>query len=210
MCGRFYVPDKDIDDFAGLVNDIEKELLKKAGEIYPGDYAPVITPVTNDNEANVSNDNSDYSIHAIKWGFPLHKGRPLINARSETVREKPLFKLPFAKRRCLIPARGFFEWRNAENSKKRIKHYITLYDSRMLYFAGLYWFFKDNQGVLNPYFTILTTEANEDVKEIHDRMPVIVSDKNKKIWLYDSHESNSIQNLMKPLEKGLLNIQICD
>ena len=73
MCGRFYIPEEDIDDFAGLVNKIEKELLKKAGEIYPGDYAPIITPKpkidTNmDNESNNSGYNS-----CGKMGFPLKK-----------------------------------------------------------------------------------------------------------------------------------------
>ncbi len=209
MCGRFYIPEKDIDDFAGLVNKIEKELLKKAGEIYPGDYAPIITPKTKiDSTENLVPNKINQSIHAVKWGFPVMKGRPIINARSETVRVKPMFKLPFAKRRCLIPARGFFEWKNDENSKKRIKHYISLIDCRMMYLAGFYWFFKDKDDVLSPYFTILTTEANEDIKAIHDRMPVIITDINKEIWLNEGTDNNKIDTLLRPLDKGLLQIQI--
>lgn len=211
MCGRFYIPEKDIDDFAGLVNKIEKELLKKAGEIYPGDYAPIITPNKKiDPTTNLDSNNINHLVHAIKWGFPVLKGRPIINARSETVRVKPMFKLPFAKRRCLIPARGFFEWKNDENSKKRIKHYISLVDFSMMCLAGFYWFFKDKDGILSPYFIILTTGANEDIKVIHDRMPVIITENNKEIWLSESTDNNKIDTLLRPLDKGLLKIQVSD
>jgi putative SOS response-associated peptidase YedK len=209
MCGRFYIPEGDLDDFAGLVSKIEKELLKKAGEIFPGDYAPVITPNRSQQDSNTDNQSKSASnaVHAIKWGFPLQKGRPVINARSETVKEKPLFRLPYAKRRCLIPARGFFEWKDAENSNKRIKHYITLIDSSIMYLAGLYWFFKDKDGIQKPYFTILTTQANEDVRTIHDRMPVIIKDINKEIWLYEK-KIEIVDSLLKPLKQGELNIEI--
>lgn len=211
MCGRFYIPEKDIDDFAGLVNKIEKELLKKAGEIYPGDYAPIITPKSKINSnTDIESINIGHAVHAVKWGFPVLKGRPIINARSETVRIKPMFKLPFAKRRCLIPARGFFEWKSDENSKKKIKHFISLVDLRMMYLAGFYWFFKNKDDVLNPYFTILTTWANEDIKAIHDRMPVIITEINKEIWLNDSTDNNKIDTLLRPLDKGLLKIQASD
>lgn len=208
MCGRFYIPEGDLDDFAGLVSKIEKELLKKAGEIFPGDYAPVITPnkSKDPNQDNGENRQSS-AVHAIKWGFPVMKGRPIINARSETVKEKPLFKLPYANRRCLIPARGFFEWKDAENSKKRIKHYITLIDSSMMYLAGLYWFFKDKEGIQMPYFTILTTQANEDIRNIHDRMPVIIKNDQKDIWLNEKN-IEIVDSFLKPLEKGELKIEI--
>lgn len=211
MCGRFYIPEKDIDDFAGLVNKIEKELLKKAGEIYPGDYAPIITPNNQSNLIRSTESNySGHAVHAVKWGFPVNKGRPVINARSETVREKPMFKLPFAKRRCLIPARGFFEWKDAENSKKRIKHYISLIDCSMMYLAGFYWFFKDKDGVLSPYFTILTTQANEDIITIHNRMPVIIHEGNREIWLSNGTDNNEIDKLLRPLDTGLLKIDVIE
>jgi len=211
MCGRFYIPEKDIDDFAGLVNKIEKELLKKAGEIYPGDYAPIITPKQNvDPDTDILSNSIGYPVHVVKWGFPVNKGKHLINARSETVREKPMFKLPFAKRRCLVPARGFFEWKESEDGKKRIKHYISFVDLSMMYLAGIYWFFRDRDGVLSPYFTILTTEANEDIITIHNRMPVIIRDEYKEIWLNENSDNDKIDALLKPVEKGLLKIQVAD
>ncbi|MCX7773638.1 MAG: SOS response-associated peptidase [Clostridia bacterium] len=206
MCGRFYVPEKDIDDFAGLVNLIEKELLKKAGEFCPGDYSPVITPKPNYEPIHTSDDAHD--VHLVKWGFPSGTGKPIINARSETIHEKPLFKLPLATKRCLVPARGFFEWKDSETDKKRIKHYISYFDASMMYLAGLYWFFKDKNGVNCPYFTIITTEANEEISKIHHRMPVIIQEGDKLKWLYEK-QSEKVRELLKPMPSGLLLVETC-
>lgn len=210
MCGRFYVPEKDLDDFAGLVSQIEKHLLKKAGEMYPGDFAAVITPninYANHEETGILKD-INANVHAIKWGFPTQKGKPIINARSETVEEKPLFKLPFATKRCLIPARSFFEWKTAENSSKRIKHEICFIDNSIMYLAGIYWFFKDQNGVQTPYFSVLTTDANSEMQSIHDRMPVIIEEFQKKEWLYENNMLK-LKEFMKPMEQGRLVIKAC-
>ena len=173
MCGRFYIPEKELDDFAKLVSEVEQHLLKKHGEIYPGDTVPIITP-----------NNGEREVHAVKWGFPSWKGKGLIiNARSETVSEKPMFKAPFQKRRCLIPATGFYEWKKDGN--KKIKHFISI-DNKLFYMAGLYWFFKDKNNKTNifPAFTIITTNANEKIQPIHDRMPVVIDEKNIEKWLF--------------------------
>ena len=75
MCGRFYIPEGDLDDFAGLVSKIEKELLKKAGEIFPGDYAPVITPNRSQQDSNTDQSKSaSNAVHAIKWDFRFRRG----------------------------------------------------------------------------------------------------------------------------------------
>jgi len=175
MCGRFYIPEKELDDFAKLVSEVEQHLLKKHGEIFPGDTVPVITP-----------DKGERRIHAVKWGFPSPNGKKLIfNARSETVSEKPMFMAPFRKRRCLVPATGFFEWK--KTGDKKIKHFITI-DNKLFYMAGIYWFFTDkNNNAIFPAFTILTTEANEKVQTIHNRMPVIIDEKNIDKWLFSDN-----------------------
>lgn len=205
MCGRFFVPEEDIDDFAGLVNEEEKHLLKKAGEFFPGDYAPVITPDFNQATESERKD----VVHLIKWGFPMTNGKSVINARSETVTEKPLFRVPFASRRCIIPTRGFYEWQDQGAGKKRLKYYITLQNKQPMLFAGLYWFFKSKEGQLLPYFVILTTAANKDIESIHDRMPVILSEDQKKHWLYESNTSNLMQ-YFQPLKEGSLVVSACD
>lgn len=228
MCGRFYVPEEDIDDFVGLLNTAEKELLKKAGEIFPGDYAPVITPTPNmtmtsntfvsilqGQQEPQNNEEQPFNappgapinaVHAVKWGFPVKKGRPIINARCETIQQKPMFKLPFSTHRCLIPARGFFEWKETEN-KKKVKYYISLKDNDFMYLAGIYWFFKNSSGVTFPCFTVITTEANEEIRELHDRMPVIIPDHYKNVWLYGNNNIDELMQLMGPLKPGILSIK---
>lgn len=203
MCGRFYVAEKDLDDFAALVNKVEKELLKKSGEIFPGDYAPAITP------GNVHQPDSESAgvkdqVHALKWGFPSSSGKLIINARSETIAERPMFRKPFATRRCLIPARGFYEWKDGETGKKRIKFYIAPPDKSLIYLAGIYWFFKDSEGKMIPCFTIVTTRANEDISPLHSRMPVVIERENKGIWLYEYYRSEAVKKLMEPAKAGYL------
>ena len=202
MCGRFYVAEKDLDDFAALVNQVEKSLLKKAGEIFPGDYAPAITPGNVEKGAKPGERKEE--VHALKWGFPTSKGKLIINARAETIAEKPMFRTPFATRRCLIPARGFYEWKDAETGKKRVKFYIAPPDSSLIYLAGIYWFFIDKAGNMIPCFTIVTTRANEDISPLHDRMPVVIERENKGIWLYEDHRSDAVKQLMQPARAGLL------
>lgn len=197
MCGRFYVPEKEMDEFAKLVSEVEQHLLKKYGEIYPGDTVPIVTPGKKDQE-----------VHAVKWGFPSWKGNSLIiNARSETAPIKPMFKKPFEKRRCLIPAAGFFEWKKEEgNNAKKIKHIIT-FGNKLFYMAGLYWFFKDEkkEDILYPAFIILTTEANKKMQAIHDRMPVIISENNMEKWL-TAENLEEVIPLMEPCEYDLMEI----
>jgi putative SOS response-associated peptidase YedK len=198
MCGRFYVPEKDLDDFAGLVNQVEKHLLKKAGEIFPGDYAPVVTAKKEEGTEGQED------VHALKWGFPSSNGKLIINARAETITEKPMFRIPFSSKRCLIPARGFFEWKDAETGKKRIKFFIAPPDQSLIFLAGIYWFFKNGEGTLIPSFTIITTEANQDIKPLHDRMPVIISNESKSIWLHEKQNITAVKQLMQPARQGML------
>jgi len=77
----------------------------------------------------------------------------------------------------------------------------------MMYLAGLYWFFKDKEGIQMPYFTILTTQANEDIRNIHSRMPVIIKNDQKDIWLNEKN-IEIVDSFLKPLEKGELKIEI--
>lgn len=193
MCGRFYVPEKEMDEFAKLVSQVEQHLLKKYGEIYPGDTVPIITP---------GKENKEF--HAVKWGFPQWKGSGLIiNARSETAPDKPMFQAPFRKRRCIIPATGFYEWKkNTDNEKSRkVKHIISI-NNKLFYMAGLYWFFKDkdDENIFYPAFTILTTDANKKMQAIHNRMPVIIQEKNIEQWLF-TEDINKVLPLLTPPEE---------
>src|SRR5262245_31449342 len=104
----------------------------------------------------------------------------MINARSETVATKPAFRDAFQRRRCLVLADGFFEWQKV--GRHRQPHYFHLWDARPFAFAGL-WDHWGRDGETVESCTILTTEANELVKPVHERMPVIVAPADFGPWL---------------------------
>ena len=110
------------------------------------------------------------------WGFsnPSRKGL-IINARAETAREKRTFADSIARRRCVIPASGFYEW-----DPYKARYRFTSPEGGLLLLAG---FYRKEQGV--PRFTILTTEANDSMRKIHDRMPVMISRKEIRPWIED-------------------------
>lgn len=110
------------------------------------------------------------------WGFtnPYKKGL-VINARSETASEKKLFADSMANRRCLIPASGFYEW-----DRHKARYRFTLPGKELLLLAGI---FREEQGI--DRYTILTTDANDSMIRVHDRMPVIIDRSEIRSWIYD-------------------------
>jgi putative SOS response-associated peptidase YedK len=139
----------------------------------------------------------------LRWGLVPHwakdisMGQRLINAKSETVEEKPAFKQAFAKRRCLIPTDGFYEWKEipeiqsdlfgnptpVKGKARKQPYHITLAEGGLFAFAGLWEFWKGDDGEDLLSCSILTCEPNELVAELHDRMPVIVAPEDFDLWL---------------------------
>lgn len=113
---------------------------------------------------------------AMNWGFanPYRKGL-VINARAETAREKNLFADSIAKRRCVIPASGFYEW-----DRYRARYRFTLPGNELIFFAG---FFRKEQG--DDRYTVLTTDANDSMIMVHDRMPVMIGRDEIRSWIFD-------------------------
>lgn len=130
------------------------------------------------------------------WGFTLSRGgksRLVINARSEDVEHRPAFRESFAKRRCLVPANGFFEW--TKIGRTRQPYYFTSRESSLLGFAGLW--SEDAPGRLT--YVILTTQANDVVSRIHARMPVILGKNHHADWLRtDSLPEASARAMFQP------------
>jgi putative SOS response-associated peptidase YedK len=129
------------------------------------------------------------------------------NARAETITEKPSFSSPFTSRRCIIPVKGFFEWQH--RGKEKIPWYIYHADNEILSLAGLYEKWQDNSsGEIFNTFTIITSEANEMMGEIHNsakRMPVILSKEGETIWMEISSPSPDLHELLKPCPAEILN-----
>lgn len=173
MCGRYYVDDDTAKEIERLVNAIDQKLVKH-GEIYPTNQVPIV----------ISNQDTIQPIIST-WGYPNFKNKGLIiNARSETAIEKPMFRNSLLSRRCLIPASGFFEW----NTHKE-KFYFTSESQHTIYFCGLYNTFDEENK-----FVILTTAANPSMEDIHDRMPLILPPTLHGEWLINA---TSTQALLK-------------
>lgn len=126
-------------------------------------------------------------IRMMRWGLIPHWakeasiGQKMINARAETLAEKASFRGPLKNQRCLVPADGFFEWQKEGAAKFPVR--IVLKNEKVFSLAGLWDRWKDPEGKTTETFTIITTEANELLKPIHDRMPVILTREAEKIWL---------------------------
>ena len=115
------------------------------------------------------------------WADDPAIGHRLINARAETAADKPAFRSAFRHRRCLIPADGFYEWHKAPGGKT--PHHIHLHDNTPFAFAGLWETWRSPDGSSLETFTILTTEPNELVKPLHNRMPVMLGATDGAAWL---------------------------
>lgn len=184
MCGRFSL-DASIDVLIERYkarNSVEFEAQK---EVFPTNSVPVV----------ISKGHNELKI--MKWGFSFEFSKsPIINARAETVDIKQSFKYPLLKKRCIIPVTSFFEWENLDGKKVKRKIYIH---EDIFSLAGLYNVFLDKEGKAYEAFTIITTEANEDMRKIHDRMPVILDKEVENIWL-DSQLKDiyTLKSLLKP------------
>ena len=130
------------------------------------------------------------------WAKDPFKGPPLINARSETVGEKPAFRKAVKSRRCLVPANGFYEW--ARSKSRKTPFYFRMKGESPLAMAGLWEFREDPEGDILS-FTILTTQPNELVSDIHDRMPVILDRHSFGAWLdLDNNKVDGLTPLFAP------------
>jgi putative SOS response-associated peptidase YedK len=144
----------------------------------------------------------------LQWGLlpsftkePMKAKRP-INARSETVATSGMFRSAFAKRRCIVPADAFYEWRIVDGGKQ--PYAIARQDGQPMAFAGLWEGYKWPDGTITRTFTILTTNANATVAGLHDRMPVILEQKDWSVWLGEIE--GSPMELLQPAADDVLRI----
>jgi len=153
-------------------------------------------------QLTILNDHPQAIVRAA-WGFVPEwaDGRPdvkpLINARAETVATKPFFRDAFKRKRCLVLADGFYEWKRA--GKGKVPYRIALKTEEPFAFAGIWSTAHDAQGGVHLTFAILTTEANTLVAQIHTRMPVILREQDEADWLNPSLAPDAAQALLMPL-----------
>jgi putative SOS response-associated peptidase YedK len=191
MCGRF-VRESTIPEILKAFDMAEGTCeLKPSYNIAPGQDIAVII------------NGGKTRLIACRWGFipPWAKeassGYKMINARAETAAEKPSFRGAFRKQRAVIVADGFYEWR--KEKKGKTPFYIHLKSKRPFGFAGLYNVWTSPEGEKIPTCTILTTDANELLRPIHDRMPVILPKEGHTRWLDPAvHDASALAALLKP------------
>ncbi len=137
------------------------------------------------------------------WAKDKNQGYKQINARAETVHQRPAFRDAFMKRRCVVPADGFYEWAGPKGKRQPL--WLHRPDSGLLLFAGLYESWQPEPDVWEPTFTIITTEANEMVSRIHNRMPVILLEDKVDDWLHPREEDpEKLRQLLVPGPDDLL------
>lgn len=188
MCGRYSL---DADVFAILKHyKMQMEDLEYDGrdEIFPTNKSPVL--------------DMDRKLKFMDWGFlTTFSKRPLINARGETVSEKMTFKKPFMTSRCLIPATSFYEWETIDG--KKVRNRIKPNHTDIFSMAGIYKVINID-GVLVYQYSIITTESNDQMAYIHDRMPVILSAKDENMYLDTGASVQKLEKFLKPYEGELL------
>ena len=141
-----------------------------------------------------------YAHFGLIPSWASERARMQINARSETVFEKSSFKEAYKQRRCLIPLNGYFEWKKDTFSKKSKPHFITSASGDYFVFAGLYESWYDNTlGETILTCALLTTEPNEKIAVLHDRMPVILEPHQWELWLNHRSDFRELNTLFVPL-----------
>jgi putative SOS response-associated peptidase YedK len=195
VCGRFTNKAKS--------KDIEKEF--KVGRKNANLFEPRYNIAPSQMIDVVFEPENERILSQLKWGLvpswskDAATSKGLINARAETLTEKPSFREAFKSRRCIIPASGFYEWQKKAAGAKQ-PFYFYLNGKEVFGFAGLWEEWLDKQtGEMLETCTIITTEANEVLKPVHDRMPVILKPKSYDEWLDAKVKDTSrLQELLKP------------
>jgi putative SOS response-associated peptidase YedK len=195
MCGRFSFSPNEI---------IIEERFDL--EIEEGSYKPRYNCAPSQNLAVISNAEPG-KLSFYRWGLipfwakDITIGNRLINARAETILEKSSFKHLFQHNRCLVPSDGFFEWKKEPTGK--VPYRIITRNNGIFAMAGIWDTWKDPEGTVLRSFSIITTEANEMMQPIHDRMPVILLPEHEKEWLQGS-DTKTLLNFLKPYPSELM------
>lgn len=196
MCGRFQLEFsiEELDRYYNLIGVLEDSkdqsnnnrlspaaLEEVKGVKYPSNPSLII---------------KEDSLDILPWGFPFNN-KLIINARGETLFEKRMYSSAAVAQRCLIPASCFFEW------KDKVKFNIAPKERNLFSIAGIYKSFLDEGGSMQERYVIITTSANNEMSEIHHRMPVIIPKNMEKTYLSSKTSQEEIIDLLTPYNRPL-------
>jgi len=167
---------------------------------------------TNELPVIVENAGGEHEARSMKWGLIPRWAKPgdkkpiaPINARAETLAEKPMFRNLIRKKRCLIPANGFYEWKNMGDHKQ--PYFISVPNDPLFAFAGLYDESTNEDGDVVASYAIITTSANELMSKLHERMPVILHRDDEGEWLDpEVTDAAQVQRFLGPYPAGEMNV----
>lgn len=192
MCGRFAL-------LAPGESLTEQFLLRETPTLSPRYNIAPTQPVA---AVRLDAQTNERQLALLRWGLipswskDMKRSARLINARAETAAEKPSFRAAFKRRRCLIPADGFYEWQKLGQGKQPL--FIHAQDSKPFGLAGLWEVWHSADGSVIESCTILTTEANELMAPIHNRMPVIIEPADYGMWLDPGPRPEDARHLLRP------------
>lgn len=198
MCNRYTLIAK-AEEIASRFSVEVPEHYQASYNAAPSQLLPVITS------------ESPAGLSTFYWGLApfMSKNKVIseriINFRSESVLEKPVYKRAVQSRRCLIPADGYYEWKKI--GKKLTTPYRFIRRDKMLFsFAGIWEEYEDISGTSNHTFSIFTTAANNVVSPVHDRMPVILTPESEKIWLSSTTDEQILARVLIPLASDKMDV----
>jgi len=199
MCGRYTVT-QDLEALGARFGFSAPDIaFRPRYNLAPGQEAPVVVW------------DQARTVKLMRWGLVPHWakeasfGYKTINARAETVDQKPSFREPMRRRRCLVLADGFYEWPRASGRRSKQPSRFVLKDEELFAFAGLWDAWQTPDGGRLETFTIITTQANELVGRVHERMPVILSPEGEEAWLDPETRSPAgLSPLLKPYPSELM------
>lgn len=195
MCGRieYVVHSKtDLEGHYGVrmvEGHTEKGVINARYNISPTSITPILT------EEHAEAITHGHWGYRPSWAKEPGKAKEVINARSETVFEKPYFKSSILTRRCLIPVTGFFEWKRVGEKKTPYRFHM---DGEIFSLGGIYTEVADKNGVVLPHYAIITTGPNAIMEDVHDRTPVIIDAEREQEWIDESLDEYAIAALCVP------------
>lgn len=221
MCGRYASsrsPEDIVEEFEVLDPRLERPL-EPSWNVAPTDEVYAVLERSPRNEAGEQEGDPVRQLRALRWGLvpswakDAGIGSRMINARMETVAEKPAFRKAFASRRCILPADGYFEWyetaqRTAKGKPRKQPFFITPEDGSVLAMAGLYEIWRDPAKPEDApdrfrwTCTVLTTEATDALGRIHDRMPLLVGRESRAAWLDPRETVTDLSALLTPAQQA--------
>lgn len=196
MCGRFTnaITWRELVELYHI-HDQPALNLKPRYNVAPSQDIPIVRPADGGREIAIAR----WGLVPF-WAKDLKVGYKMINAKAETIDEKPSFRNAFKARRCLIPADGFYEWKKLDDGSKQ-PYRLCLADRQPFAFAGLW---ERNDGLDVTSCTIVTTEPNEIAAQIHNRMPVILPPEDYEAWLSPETGPAGAKALLRPYEGEMI------